>query len=147
RAFFACSPTLIGYKRNDPCSDRLAFFRSKTMLTRGLVGAAAVTVLLTWPTCGQGGPLYVFTKVADTDTPVPGGVNTFGSFSPPSVSGSRVAFTAVDSAGSAGVYTWQGGVFRVVADATTGIPDSTETFTTFGPPSISGQRVAFVGTG
>jgi hypothetical protein len=117
------------------------------MLTRGLVGAAAVMVLLTWPTCGQGGPLYVFTKVADTDTPVPGGVNTFGSFSPPSVSGSRVAFTAVDSAGSAGIYTWQGGVFRVVADATTGIPDSTETFTTFGPPSISGQRVAFVGTG
>jgi hypothetical protein len=89
----------------------------------------------------------VFTKVADTDTPVPAGVNPFGSFGPPSVSGSRVAFTAVDSAGSAGVYTWQGGVFHVVADATTSIPGSAETFTTFGPPSIVGQRVAFVGTG
>jgi hypothetical protein len=109
----------------------------------------------------QGTPV----KVADLNTPIPGGSGNFTSFVPgnpvaPSIDGSNVAFFGAGSGGQQGIYVSTpqepiipGNPVRV-ADLNTAIPGGTGNFTSFVPgnpvapnPAISGNMVAFFGAG
>ncbi len=89
---------------------------------------------------------FNFTKIADTDTLVPGGTGTFSEFEgPPVISGSNVAFPGSDSLTFDGLYLHDGGTLSAVADRTTAIPgEPTLNFTSFDNDlSIDGSTVAF----
>jgi hypothetical protein len=109
-------------------------------------------------------------RVADLNTPIPGGSGNFTSFIPqepvapqeptkPSISGSSVVFFGAGSGGQQGIYVSipqdpivPGNPVRI-ADTSTAIPGGTGTFTSFThpgiPPSpiISGNNVVFFGAG
>jgi hypothetical protein len=85
--------------------------------------------------------------VADTGTPVAGGQEVFLIFGEPSIDAGSVAFWALfgfpgDVRGR-GIYVEADGVFDVVADDSTIVPGSQETFVFFGEPSIDTGNVAF----
>ncbi len=93
-----------------------------------------------------------FTKVADTDTPIPGGVGTFTSFgvlNTTAISEGNVTFIGLGDQQD-GVYFWSNGVLSVVADVNTPIPGGTGNFGAplnngFNRPTIDGEDVAFGG--
>jgi hypothetical protein len=89
-----------------------------------------------------------FTKIADTDTAVPGGTGNFTGFFNPSISNGTVTFYGANSSGGrSGIYIGNG-TLGVVADLTTAIPGGTGNFTSFGTaPSIFNGSVAFFGRG
>ncbi len=87
-----------------------------------------------------------FRKIADTNTPVPGGVGTFASFtSTPVIDQGNVAFegTAINPRG--GIYTDIGGPLRPVATTSTPGPNGVGTFSSAFLPSIDNGSVAFRG--
>ena len=88
-----------------------------------------------------------FSKVADTDTAIPGGTGNFEDFGTPSIGGGEVAFRGRGSFPQQGVYTDVSGSLRVVADLNTAIPGGTGNFDIFTNPSIDGGDVAFSGFG
>ena len=96
--------------------------------------------------------IYLFdgtalTKVADTNTAIPGGSGNFTEFElAPLISGSNVVFSARGSGDQRGIYLFDGSAIRAVADRNMAIPGGAGTFETFGPPVISGSNVAFFGT-
>ena len=117
----------------------VAFFGAGTGGQQGVYGAS---VSITGP------PI----KIADTTTAIPGGTGTFTTFAGnPSLSGDSVAFVGSGIGGQQGVYgasVSHNGPPIKIADTTTAIPGGTGTFTTFaGNPSLSGDSVAFVGSG
>jgi hypothetical protein len=94
------------------------------------------------------------TKIADTNTPLPGGGGNFLNFTGqlggepvgPAISGSNVAFTASYATNKFALYRSINGVNSLVADNTTAVPQGTgRVFSYFWPPSISGQNVATYG--
>lgn len=92
-----------------------------------------------------------FTKLADSDTPLPGGVGTFTFFGRPALHGKNVAFAGQALFGSIikpiGIYKWVEGTLIRVADRDTSIPGGTGTFDDFSSSvSISGGTVAFQGS-
>ena len=91
---------------------------------------------------------FQLSRVADTSTPIPDGTGTFThlDFRQPLLSGSNVAFLA-SGPGQYGIYLFERGVLRRVADLNTPIPGGSGTFTSFGPPALSGSSVAFRGGG
>ncbi len=93
-------------------------------------------------------------KVADTNTVIPGGVGNFTEFgsppffdSPPLTSGNNVVFEAVGSGGQQGIYLFDGSTLSKVADTNTPIPGGTGNFSSFSVFSISGGNIAFFGSG
>ena len=97
---------------------------------------------------------FTFTKIADTNTPIPGGTGTFTGFGvAPSIDGGDVAFIGFGDPGftALGIYSTVGGTLGVVANLNTPIPGGTGNFTNLGSnfdnPSIDGGVVAFHGTG
>jgi hypothetical protein len=118
--------------------------------------AATATGVAFW---GQnaGGRVGVYTaaggtvaRVADTDTPVPGGAGMFTGFSPPGADGGVVAFAGFTGTASgskpSGVYAaTDGGPVVRIADLTTPLPDS-GAFDGFGDVSVSDAWVAFTTT-
>src|SRR5262245_42204208 len=63
---------------------------------------------------------WSFTRVADTNTTVPGTSVRFQSFEVPSIDGATVGFVGSNNTtGAAGVYTGSGGALSVVADRQT----------------------------
>jgi hypothetical protein len=93
-----------------------------------------------------GGPL---SRVADTNTPVPGGTGTFSFIDDSSVSGSTLEFRAGASSPPVGIYTVPtgGGPLSVVANTNTAIPGGTGNFSGMSNTSLSGTTVAFSGGG
>lgn len=90
---------------------------------------------------------FVFTRIADTNTPVPGGAGNFVEFKPPSIDGGTVAFKAYGN-NQEGVYVTSGGGLGIVADRNTAVPGTKGKFESFANDvSVSGNRVAFVGAG
>ena len=95
-------------------------------------------------------------RVVDTATAIPGGTGNFTSFVPgnpvaPAVDGTRVAFFGAGSAGQQGIYsasiTVPGNPFKI-ADTATAIPGGSGNYTAFpADPTISGDYMAFAGTG
>lgn len=103
---------------------------------------------------GGPGVAGVFTRiagatelVADTATPIPGSAPTeFGSFSDPDISGQNVAFWGGFGPIS-GVYARIDGTLTKIADTNDFVPGSTQLFTSFSIPVISGRQVFFRGIG
>ena len=88
--------------------------------------------------------------VADTSTAIPGGVGNFVSWPPdPCISGGNVVFVGNGSGGQVGVYVlYPVDPIMPVADTSTAIPGGVGAFVSFPPgPVISGQTVAFIGSG
>jgi hypothetical protein len=97
---------------------------------------------------------FKFTKIADKNTPIPGGVGSFQSFGSPSISGNNIAFQSYnfDNYGRLkhqGIYVSTGlnGALTKIADKNTLIPGGIGNFRTFGSQSISGNNMAFEGYG
>jgi hypothetical protein len=86
-----------------------------------------------------------FQKIADTDTPIPGGGVNFTAFHAPALDGVDVAFGG-SGPGVWGVFAHIGGL-GAVATTNTPIPGGTGNFWGAGAPSIDGGHVAFSGTG
>jgi hypothetical protein len=83
-------------------------------------------------------------KVADLNTPVPGGSGNFVDlWSPPVISGSNVAFLGMGD--GLGIYLFDGTKLSKVADYTTPVPGGSGNFVDFFSPVISGNNVAFSG--
>ncbi len=91
--------------------------------------------------------IYLFngttlSKVADYNTPIPGGSGNFSSFSNPVISGNNVAFWGN------GIYLFDGTALRVVADTNTPIPGGPGNFSfQLSDPVISNGNVAFHAAG
>ena len=94
-----------------------------------------------------------FIRVADTNTPIPGGTGSFTALDRhPSMRGGNVAFRAEGSDGQVGAYTEISGVLGLVADTNTPIPGGSGSFTEFGASlggsvSFDGLNVVFRGLG
>ena len=91
---------------------------------------------------------YTFTKVADTDTPIPGGIGNFAFFqgNGPALDQGVVVFIGFDSDRQTGVYQWVDGALSVVADTNTIVPGKSETFGGFGPwPSVDNGVIGVPG--
>ena len=87
-------------------------------------------------------------KVADKNTPIPGGSGNFTEFGASfSISGGNVAFQAIGNDGQDGIFKKVGGVLEKVADTNTPIPEGDGTFADFykNAVSISGRCVVFTG--
>jgi hypothetical protein len=92
-------------------------------------------------------------RIADLNTAIPSGTGNFTGFAQaaPATSGGNVAFIGSGSGGQQGIYL-SGTVPTLpqikIADLNTAIPGGTGNFTGFvGSPAISGQNVAFIGSG
>jgi hypothetical protein len=106
------------------------------LLACGLVAARST------PSFGQGAP--TFTRIADTQTAVPGGTGTFTTFADwRAIEGGRIAFVAFDSGSGQGIYGWNGSTLSVIADTHTLVPNTTSTFADFFDVAIDGTLVAF----
>jgi hypothetical protein len=102
-----------------------------------------------------------YTKIVDSETPIPDGEGNFvdfvaGQSSGPSISDGNVVFQGASAVGAdlegrqgifAGVYTSVDGKLTSVADINTPIPEGPGTFVGFGNATISGDAVAFLGYG
>lgn len=90
-------------------------------------------------------------KIADVDTPVPGGGVTFRNFVGPALSGKRAVFRGssdFSSFSSFGVYAGDTRSLTAIADRQTPIPDGIGNFSFFGgPASIDGDTVVFSASG
>jgi hypothetical protein len=94
-----------------------------------------------WSANGQ-----TFTRIADTQTAVPGGTGTFTIFADArAIGGGKVAFIGYDSALAPGIYSYQSGLLGVVVDSHTTVPGTADTFTDFFDVAIDGALVAFTG--
>lgn len=104
-------------------------------------------------------PAFTFTKIADKDTPIPGGTGFFTGFSSgtginnkiPTIDGKTVAFMNTGTFSQAGIYVGEslgdGNSLRMVVNKETPIPDANGTFKDFFAVSIAGEHLAFRGTG
>lgn len=82
-----------------------------------------------------------FALIADANSAGPGWAPDV-QFGTPALDAGQVAFVAYDQ-GLPGIYTASGGAVTTVADLTTLIPATSETFTEFGDPVISQGTLAF----
>jgi hypothetical protein len=96
-----------------------------------------------------GAPSFVFTRIADQDTDIPGVLGllpSFRTFSAPAIDGGQVAFRGDGWTDFTGILIWDSTGLTIVADHTTLVPGMGSTkFQGFGPPAIRGGKVAFVG--
>lgn len=95
-------------------------------------------------------------RIADTNTPIPGGQGSFSRFTNYFASSEQtriafdngsVVFNGFGSDNQQGIYTNISGTLKVVADRNTSIPGGTGKFTSFGTPSLDKGNIAFVGNG
>ena len=101
--------------------------------------AAAAILSLATPASAQS-----FTKIADSQTVVPGGTGTFSLFADArAFENGKVAFIAYDSGSGSGVFRYQNGVLDVVANTTTTVPGTAATFNSFFDVALDGPFVAF----
>jgi hypothetical protein len=100
-----------------------------------------------------GAQSFILSKVADHNTPVPGGSGNFGGFlAPPTISGGNVTFLGYQEpyGSGEGIYLFKGGILSIVADLNTPVPGQSGNFITFDinhPPVISGENIVFAGYG
>jgi hypothetical protein len=111
------------------------------------LASVAVLGLAVLPSASRAQSDWVFTKIADTATPVPNGVGNFTSFDSPSLRNGYVTFLANGAGGRQGIYSLApGGTLQRVADTTTTAPGG-GTFSGFERPSVDASgNLAFVAT-
>ena len=85
--------------------------------------------------------------VADTNTCIPGGTGDFSSFTFPTISWQNVAFEGAGKAPAKNIYTYTDHQLQLAVAAGDPIPGSSETFASFGLPSMLGRRLGFLGIG
>jgi len=90
---------------------------------------------------------YLFSKIADTRTSLPGGAGNFTSLGSASIFGQNVVFGGGGSSSQGGIYIHTGGSLNTVADHSTAIPGGIGNFSGLGSASISGGNVVFYGSG
>src|SRR5688572_6304686 len=96
---------------------------------------------------------YLFTRIADTNTPIPGGTGNFTSFDPSSVPGPQstfVTFRGFGADGQEGIYTGRApNVITRIADRNTvmPVPGGPVTFQSFGAPSAGFGPIFFHASG
>jgi hypothetical protein len=91
---------------------------------------------------------FDFVKIADSNTPMPGGSGTFQAFGYAALDQYQVAFVGIDfSTNYEAIYISTGGVLTKIVDTDTYKPGTVNYFQTLGDPSISGGNVAFYGGG
>lgn len=130
-------------------------------LIKGLSVATAVSITLSLLSQGEAGAI-TFTKIADTNTPIPGGSGNF-SFTPVgfpasfnvfsgSVDDNTIAFQGFGPNSQSGIYTSVGEELNVVVDTNTPIPNGSGNFgfgsfgESFGQTfSLDGDSIAFFG--
>jgi PEP-CTERM motif len=118
-----------------------------TRCVRAFLCVGFSSAVLLWSTA-TAATVFTFTKIADTNTAIPGGSGDFVSFGSPSISGGNVAFSGADSNTQPGIYAYIGGTLVMIADTNTAIPGGSGDFASFGGrSSISGSNVAFLGAG
>lgn len=94
---------------------------------------------------------FTFTKIADEQTPIPGGIGNFGNVSGPAISGKRVVFRnsgaiPYDLPYQEGIYLSDNGVLSALVDRNTYEPGSTTSkFQYVYWPSISDENIYFCG--
>ena len=98
-------------------------------------------------------PDWTIVRVAHSEMPIPGGApgENFSRFGSPAMHAGILAFFGQGSA-QAGIFTWEGGAFAIIADVSTPIPDRQGvpigediSFTDFAAPSIDSGKVRFWG--
>jgi len=109
--------------------------------------SVGIALLVLFPGASVSAQTISFRKVADTNTPVPGGTGTFTGFITTTavIDRGNVAFTASAASPRVGVYTDIGGTLRQVATSNTVGPDGIRTFVSVYGPSIDNGLVAFLG--
>jgi hypothetical protein len=116
--------------------------------TTRLGWAIAVLVWVGMTTAAHAGPVWQFTKIADTSTAIPGGTGTFTDFYSPALNNGVVAFVGYGGPNMTvpGIYTGTaGGPVNLVANTSATAPGDTSAFNGFERPSIdSSANVAFV---
>ncbi len=95
---------------------------------------------------------FNFTKVVDSNTPIPGGTGNFNTFYTPSLDNKSVAFVGRGNSNfpggqffQEGLYTTVGGSLNVIADRSTPIPNGTGNFQFFLDQTLDNGSVAFIG--
>ena len=117
----------------------------KTCNLAGLVVVSFLIMFLPQNVLAQSSPtVFTFTKIVDTDTPVPGGTGTFHNVRSARMDQQEnVVFLGVDDAGQDGVYLAKDGTIGVIANTSTPIPGGAGTFSFFSQPGVSEGRVVF----
>jgi len=97
-------------------------------------------------------PVPSFTRIADTNTIIPGGDVAFTGTAFPSMRDGSVVFVGFGPAGSgplrSGIYTSAGGILESIANLGTPVPGGSGMFVQFSPaPKTSGGAVVFRGSG
>ena len=120
-------------------------------------GAAVLALLFIFPAVGHAEPIpFTFTRVVDSNTPIPGGTGNFLFFTDPfttmlvdsrpaaSIENGIVVFSGSGPSGQNGLYAATvGGPITTIADTNTPLPDRTGNFRLFGTPSLSQGDVGF----
>ena len=94
---------------------------------------------------------WEYLKIADSGTPIPGiAGETFQVFSVPAISGERVAFYGrsgdFHNSDQVGIFVFENGSFRIVADLFTAIPGGMRDFVRLDAPVIDGSgQIVFWG--
>jgi hypothetical protein len=90
---------------------------------------------------------FVLSKVADLNTPIPGGSGNFTSTVYAVISNGNVAFRGEGDSGQEGIYLFNGSVLSKVADLNTPVPGGAGNFIFVNVPVIDDNNVAFLGHG
>jgi Thrombospondin type 3 repeat len=117
-------------------------------MSRRSPGIAAAVLLGSFATCWAQSPSVDvgFVTIADTQTPIPGGVGNFTAFFYHSIDSSGVAFVGSGSSvpgSQKGVYLWSGGMLQRIADRSMQAPGTGFNFADFEDVSIEDGSVAF----
>ncbi len=120
----------------------------KSEFAQALIVAAAIGVASLPVAAHAQSNLFTFTKVADSNSPLPGGAGLYGGTEgPPAIGDGRVAFWAYNDIGEGVYMAMINGAFMRVADTTTPMPGPAVPFEGFDYVSFDGGRVLFTGWG
>ncbi|MFB2983731.1 hypothetical protein [Microseira sp. BLCC-F43] len=107
----------------------------------------AITLSLGWLTAGSvEAASFTFSKIVDTNTPIPGGGGNFTFLNTPVIDNGIVAFGGQGSNQQA-IYTNAGGMLQTVVDTNTRVPFSDVNFSSLDPGAIDQGNIVFVGLG
>ncbi len=115
---------------------------------RRLMAAIGIAVLAAFamPTLSTRAAAQTFTRIADTQTVIPGGGGRYSLFADArSIDADSVAFYAFHDGGGSGIYLFRDGGLSVIADTGTPVPGTSDTFTTFFDVSVDRGFVVFTG--
>jgi hypothetical protein len=122
----------------------------KSFILKTLSIFAVLGVLHLYPVTAEA-LSWIFTRIVDTNTRIPGRTENFTCFGQPSLTGKNIAFwgnhRSRDGRELSGIYVHINGTLKVVADKNTPLPEGSGNFSNFSDPSLDERHVAFIGSG